>query len=116
MAQCAGVERARTAQASRPTPPARQWRKRARAPQRAAAANSSRSPDDALPHGRAAPRARAATGHGEDGNVSRRPLTLDLTLNNAEALAALDAQLRQSGVPALLAATSSGVRVRLGAL
>jgi len=77
------------------------------------------APDDALP---LLARAAAALRTLPPGTVKTATYrdahwTLDLTLNNnADAVAVLDAQLRQSGVPALLATTSSGVRVRLGAL
>lgn len=76
------------------------------------------APDDALPLlARAAPALRALPpGTVKTATYRDAHWTLDLTLNNADAVAALDAQLRQWGVPALLAATSSGVRVRLGAL
>ena len=76
------------------------------------------APDDALPLlARAAPALRALPpGAVKTATYRDAHWTLDLSLNNADAVAALDAQLRQSGVPALLAATSAGVRVRLGAL
>jgi hypothetical protein len=119
MAQCAGVE-PRDQRRNHPTPPdpgngesglARRYAQLRHEHGLAA-------PDDALPLlARAAPALRALPpGTVKTATYRDAHWTLDLTLNNADALAALDAQLRQSGVPALLAATSSGVRVRLGAL
>jgi hypothetical protein len=76
------------------------------------------APDDALPLlARAAPALRALPpGAVKMATYADAHWTLDLALSNADAVAALDAQLRQDGVPALVATTAAGVRIRLGAL
>ena len=76
------------------------------------------APDDALPLlARAAPALRALPpGAVKTATYADAHWTLDLALSNADAVAALDSQLRQAGVPALVATTAAGVRIRLGAL
>ncbi|HYR00142.1 MAG TPA: type II secretion system protein GspL [Casimicrobiaceae bacterium] len=76
------------------------------------------APDDALPLlARAAPALRALpAGSVKTATYADGHWTLDLARADAAAVEELDARLRQSGVPALLATTAAGVRVRLGAL
>ena len=75
------------------------------------------APDDALPLlARAAPALRALPPGGvKTATYSDGHWTLDLARGDADAVAALEAQLRQAGVPALVATTAAGVRLRLGA-
>jgi type II secretion system protein L len=75
------------------------------------------APDDALPLlARAAPALRTLPPGGvKTATYSDGHWTLDLARVDADAVAALDTQLRQAGVPALVATTAAGVRLRLGA-
>jgi type II secretion system protein L len=75
------------------------------------------APDDALPLlARAAPALRALPPGGvKTATYSDGHWTLDLARTDADAIAALDTQLRQAGIPALAATTATGVRLRLGA-
>ena len=76
------------------------------------------APDDALPLlARAAPALRALpAGTVKTATYSGGHWTLDLARADANAVSELDARLRQAGLPALIATTGAGVRVRLGAL
>jgi len=75
------------------------------------------APDDALPLlARAVPALRALpAGAVKTATYSDGHWTLDLARTDADAIGALDTQLRQAGVPALVATTAAGVRLRLGA-
>jgi len=76
------------------------------------------APDDALPLlARAVPALRALpAGSVKTATYADGHWTLDLARADATAVENLGARLRDSGVPALVATTAAGVRVRLGAL
>ncbi len=76
------------------------------------------APDDALPlFARAAPALRALpAGSVKTATYADGHWTLDLARTEPKAVDELDAGLRQAGVPALVATTAAGVRLRLGAL
>jgi len=75
------------------------------------------APDDPLPLlARAAPALRALPPGGvKTATYSDGHWTFDLARADADAVAALDTQLRRAGVPAVVATTAAGVRIRLGA-
>ena len=76
------------------------------------------APDDALPLlARAAPALRVLpVGTVKTATYTDGHWTLDLARADPNAVGEFDARLRQAGVPALIASTPAGVRVRLGAL
>ena len=66
---------------------------------------------------RAAPALRALpSGSVKTATYADGHWTLDLARTEPKAVDDLDAGLRQAGVPALVATTAAGVRLRLGAL
>lgn len=76
------------------------------------------APDDALPLlARAAPALRALpTGSVKSATFADGHWTLDLARADAAAIAELDTRLKDAGVPALIATSAAGARIRLGAL
>ena len=76
------------------------------------------APDDALPLlARAAPALRALGPAGvKSAAYADRHWTIDVARADAAALAELDARLKEAGIPALIAASPGGTRIRLGAL
>lgn len=75
------------------------------------------APDDALPlFARAAPALRSLPqGAVKSATYADGHWTLDLARADAAQVDALDARLREAGVPALLATSATGTRVRIGA-
>ena len=76
------------------------------------------APDDALPLlARAAPALRALPPGGvKSATYADGHWTLDVPRTDAAAMAELDARLKDTGVPALFAASAAGTRIRMGAL
>ena len=74
------------------------------------------APDDALPLlARAAPvLAALPVGSVKSASYSDAHWTLDLTRTNAATIGDLDARMRGAGVPALVATSATGTRVRIG--
>jgi len=81
-------------------------------------AHAATAPDDALPLlARAAPALRALpAGSVKSASYASGHWTLDVTRTDSAALAEIDARLKEARVPALIASSATGARIRLGAL